>query len=611
MKTKIYTALLVSITLASCTQQDDLLKPNSNTLKDAAVGITTSVSNMSTRTRNGANTAYQGKTLGLNLTTENSKYCYENIEWTANESGEWTPQQQMLWQSATTNYTLGNAYAPYSSELYKESGNTVGVYHKIKSNQAAADGSGITESDLVGYNFGDMGNQFTPAGKLVNGKLPITFDHKLSKLTVECVMGNQWDGTGVSVADVKVINTYTKVLYLFNTNTVADKEYSEIEPIAMRSLSSASQWEAIIAPLEVAAGIDLIEITLSNKAVYQYTTLGFSFAPGRAYSLRLRIGKDGLEVAQEVTVSEWDTTHQDSDISGGEAEALLTINATTVVTHDMLAAATVNGKLLLDGTSTNAQFAVVAAYVRTTPTVTHLDFSHLKGITKLGTIYFGEGAYDYDELTFTGSSLIEANLPTTITTISGAFYNCAKLTTVTGLDNVINDYSSFNNCTSLKDAPIMPCLKTLDNSFAYSGITSFINTSVEKLEAQVFAGCTSLKSVVCPAASYLRNDLFEGCTVLTNITLMSSSFTYVRSFISTLQKHYDPFTDIPTGQVTLHLNANQKEFITLPNAEEQTDCVWEPFGKGVTNESLKDPVILTHFKAIYCGEELVYEAQLP
>lgn len=130
--------------------------------------------------------------------------------------------------------------------------------------------------------------------------------------------------------------------------------------------------------------------------------------------------------------------------------------------------------------------------------------AHFKasGITKI--VNLGSVANLPNEVFRDCTSLTEAHLPTTLTTIGNNCFNGdTALTTVTGCENVTSiGTSAFQNDTALTSV----------------NFPNWVNTSA--LDA-VFSGCSSLVTMNAPSLAIVRNDLCKNCTSLRNVDLSS------------------------------------------------------------------------------------------
>ncbi len=89
--------------------------------------------------------------------------------------------------------------------------------------------------------------------------------------------------------------------------SILTDQTTEANAVAIRSNGAGNNYSAIIAPQTVVAGAKLLTIKLSNGYVYQYVvpTSGHTFAQETAYVINLRIGKDTVTLASDITVDDW------------------------------------------------------------------------------------------------------------------------------------------------------------------------------------------------------------------------------------------------------------------------------------------------------------------
>lgn len=298
----IFYAAAALMLLASCNKNDDMPQVD-NYPADGAVRIATSLTAM--QTRSGGATAYTGTDLSLSTNYgAGDKYTVSNIRWTtANAGTTWTPTTQMLWKNSTTPVAI-YAYAPHAAGVTDLSL----VPFRVKSDQSA----GLTSSDLVGY----VNPNFVPATDLVaDGKINIALDHKLSKLTLDISFGDQFGGAA-TIESVTLPETLPMVNYNATTGVVSTASGTAM-PITMHHLEG-NKYDVILAPQTIAAGKQMITVVLAGSSVeYHYTvpTGGHTFASGTAYTMKLKVGKEKIELGV-VTVTGWGNG---DEIAGGEA----------------------------------------------------------------------------------------------------------------------------------------------------------------------------------------------------------------------------------------------------------------------------------------------------
>jgi hypothetical protein len=134
------------------------------------------------------------------------------------------------------------------------------------------------------------------------------------------------------------------------------------------------------------------------------------------------------------------------------------------------------------------------------------------------------------------TNLTSITIPSSVTTIKGAFQGCTKLTSVTIPSGVDTLFYAFRGCTGLTSVTISNGVKYLDDFNGCTGITSItIPNSVQYLAGFDSTGITSLTipnsvwnlggfnytgltSITIPNAS-VNDGAFRGCTNLKSVTI--------------------------------------------------------------------------------------------
>ena len=261
---------------------------------------------------------YDGSTLGLFIDygsgTENARYTHSNVKWTNGTDG-WTPEKQMLWKNSKTSADI-YAYAPYIDGA----ADAKNLVFSIPADQSA----GITAADLVSW--GQAG--FAPNSEnqnFVDGKIIISFSHRLVKMTFNFGMGNQF-GSDVTVKEVVLLGTASKVLCDAtidrNPAVTASPDASSLD-IILHKLDDL-KYEAVFFPGKgQEKGAKMLKVTMSDGTVLFYTVPGGGLVssglmPGSAYTMTMRLGKDKVELAKDgITVGEWGNS---GSLMGGEAD---------------------------------------------------------------------------------------------------------------------------------------------------------------------------------------------------------------------------------------------------------------------------------------------------
>ena len=209
--------LLSALVLAGCTKA---LPAPSGYPEDGVVRISTGA--LVTKAEGDAG-AYNGSSLGLYVNYGiGDAYTKDNIQWTKDAgSGEWTPEQQMLWKNPTATPTLW-AYAPYSASQLRPLSSAFGqLLFNIPADQSA----GIEAADFVtwgqeNYVLDHNTNQNFSA----DGKVQINFSHALVKLTFDFTIRTQFE-PGTTISKVTLNGTSSTVgCDIFNSSVAATSD---------------------------------------------------------------------------------------------------------------------------------------------------------------------------------------------------------------------------------------------------------------------------------------------------------------------------------------------------------------------------------------------------
>lgn len=286
--------------------------------EDGMVRIEANTGALSTRA-NGVGSQYEGSTLGLFIDygSSNNSYNRDNIKWSKDDSGQWTPERQMLWKDDKTGSSI-YAYAPYVD------GSAIGVVNfEIPSDQSA----GTMAADFVSW----ARTGFVPdAGKnndfSTDGKILISFSHRLVKMTFNFEKGTQF-GSDVTISSASLLGTTSKVecdITGLEPSKVTAASDAVMQTITLHKVNEL-KYEAVIFPGDgQKAGAKMLAVIMSDGTPLYYTIpatglVSGGLQPGSAYEMKMRLGKDKIEVADVVSVDGW-TTDSETTLPGGEAQ---------------------------------------------------------------------------------------------------------------------------------------------------------------------------------------------------------------------------------------------------------------------------------------------------
>lgn len=166
---------------------------------------------------------------------------------------------------------------------------------------------------------------------------------------------------------------------------------------------------------------------------------------------------------------------------------------------------------------------------------------------------------------FTGMTIENVIIPSSLTSIAYAFQNCKQLKSVTISKGITDIRGSFEGCSSLESITI-PC--TVENMYrAFKNCISL--NSIELSDgitdiSGAFYGCKSLESIKIPSSVVKIGDAFLYCDSLTSIEILASNVSgYIRiDNCGKLKK-----INIPNGITEISIsNCSSLKSIKLPDS---------------------------------------------
>ena len=300
--------LLSALVLAGCTKA---LPAPSGYPEDGVVRISTGAP--VTKAEGDAG-AYSGSSLGLYVNYGiGDAYTKDNIQWTKDAaSGEWTPEEQMLWKNPTATPTLW-AYAPYSDSQLKPS--DAADFGKLEFEIPADQSAGIDAADLVTWGQKDyVLNHNTNQNFSADGKVQINFSHALVKLTFDFTIRTQFE-PGTTISKVTLHGTTSKVGCDIFSSSVAATLDATSQDIVFHEVDG-THYEGIFFPGDgQKAGKKMLTIVMSDGTVLTYSSKSdLTLESGKAYTMKMYLGRLAIELNQ-VTLDPW--TNSNITIEGG------------------------------------------------------------------------------------------------------------------------------------------------------------------------------------------------------------------------------------------------------------------------------------------------------
>ena len=324
-KSKTFFACAMLVAFASCSNDNVLSQSGA---EDTPIRIQANVGAVTTK----AASNIQGTQFDDNESV--NVYIYENTTKTSSSSGKIYGNNGLVTCTANSG-TLSPT--PSGTLYYPQNGNGIDVYGvyptTVTESQSQFDFDvKLDQSSHDNYKASDLMYATCQTNHQKGSDVNLTFQHKLSKVTVELIAGTGFQGADLDNAIVKITNTSTKCsidkLDKSGIGSITASAISSyIQPITIGTWSNSTQakMSAIVIPQTINAGGQLFEVTLNGISTpYKYKIpMGGNnvvFVGGNEYKYKLTIKIDGIDVTS--TITDW-TDDTSSLPNNGNGDATL------------------------------------------------------------------------------------------------------------------------------------------------------------------------------------------------------------------------------------------------------------------------------------------------
>lgn len=179
------------------------------------------------------------------------------------------------------------AYYPYSTPQ------SIDEYSfAVSLDQSTEESNGV----LNGYEASDFLWAKTASVSKMDA-VPLTFKHKMSKLTIKLVKGENFSGDIPSGMVVKIHNTVTDALIDLSSGTVTKNPYSSAKTITAKKVSD-TEYTAIVVPQRIDSKLPLLEIIYKN--VSYLIESKFIFKTGVAHTINVTLDNSPDKIRIEI-----------------------------------------------------------------------------------------------------------------------------------------------------------------------------------------------------------------------------------------------------------------------------------------------------------------------
>lgn len=216
---------------------------------------------------------------------------YINNEPVTLTNSGWTTQRTLYWTDNKCDF-----YAFYP---YQEISSAHEQLFELQTDQNVE--GGYEQSDLMWAKTENIGKTDN------NGAVALQFNHLMSRVVVNLVKGESYEGELPDEITAHIYNTATTAQVDFADGSLEKYLYSDKKTITMRQIDAAS-FDAIVVPQHIERSTPLIEITMEGIAyLLEYS---ISFRPGYQHTLTVTLNtspdQEKIEINIDGEVGDWE-----------------------------------------------------------------------------------------------------------------------------------------------------------------------------------------------------------------------------------------------------------------------------------------------------------------
>lgn len=207
-----------------------------------------------------------------------------NEKFTFGANGNWTAERNLFWDNG--NYNIF-AYYPRLDSIPS----VLDLPFSVKSDQRAETGkiSGMSASDFL------FASKKNVAASTETVKLQ--FKHILSKISIQLIKGDDYEGELPETATVYIHNTVPQAVIDLEAGVATKYNYGKIQTITAHQ-DNATKYSAIIVPQRLQNRVPLIEVEM--KGVSYLFESKFLFKAGIQHNVNLVINKNPEQLKIEI-----------------------------------------------------------------------------------------------------------------------------------------------------------------------------------------------------------------------------------------------------------------------------------------------------------------------
>ena len=200
----------------------------------------------------------------------------------------WTSARKVYWNEGTHNVY---AYYPYSATV----NDVIDYSFRVQTDQSTA--QAYSHSDFLWASAIGVTASADP--------VPMQFEHKMSKVTVKLLKGEDFEGDIPAGAEVYIMSTVPQAVVDLSTGDAAKDNFAAAESIKCAKLADG-EYSAIVVPQSITSRRPLVEVIAGSVSYLMEGKISFRQGYSHVITVTLNQNPDQVKIEIGGNVSGWD-----------------------------------------------------------------------------------------------------------------------------------------------------------------------------------------------------------------------------------------------------------------------------------------------------------------
>jgi hypothetical protein len=292
---KKYIALsLIALCAVGCKNSDGDFAPHPNEIHVEASLVNATRATLTNFEENDLMSLYAVEYNGEEVAQVQTAGNYINNEAMSYNNGRWQSDRTLYWNDKPCDF--------YGFYPYQPTGPMSDVLFEVATDQSTPKSDGV----LGGYEASDI--MWAKAENVTrnDGSVRLQFNHMMTRVVVEIVCGDKFEGELPKDIDVRIYNTVTSAIVDWRIGSLEAYTQGGRKTIKMRKLDRDT-FDAIVVPQFIQRSTPLIEITMEGIAYLLETSM--SFRPGKQHTITVKLNtspdQEKIEISIDGEVGDW------------------------------------------------------------------------------------------------------------------------------------------------------------------------------------------------------------------------------------------------------------------------------------------------------------------